>query len=137
MEDALGGSLTAGLFLALLAGVGLLLSLTGVYGVLANAVAQRTSEIGLRLALGAEAKTLVGAMVWQGLKMGLIAVVVGLTAAAVLWRLAESLLFEVVALDGSTFLLVGTLLLVVATLASYLPARAAAKVDPLDALRYD
>ncbi len=137
MKESLAAPLTAGLFLGLLAGAGLLLSLTGVYGVLANAVAQRTSEIGLRIALGADSKTLVGRMVWQGLQMGLAAVVVGLAAAAVLWRLAESLLFEVAAFDGSTFLAVGALLLIVATLASYLPARRAAKVDPLEALRYD
>ena len=137
MEQALEDPLTAGLFLGLLAVAGLLLSLTGVYGVLANAVAQRRPEMGLRLALGAEAKTLVGGMVWQGLRMGLVAVVLGLMAAALLWRLAESLLFEVAAFDGSTFLLVGALLLAVATLASYLPARGAAKVDPLETLRYD
>jgi putative ABC transport system permease protein len=115
--------------------VGLLLASVGVYGVLAFSVSQRTQEMGVRIALGAGARDLLRLVVGHGLLLGGIGIAIGLALAPVLTWFARTLLFRVSAFDPVSFTMVATLLLVVAFLASYLPARRAMRVDPVIALR--
>jgi predicted permease len=123
------------LLLAAFAGLALFLSALGIYGVLAYDVSQRTREIGIRGALGAARAQVVGMIFRQGLRKTAIGLVAGLTGAWLLSRYMTSLLFEVDPTDAVTFVGVSGLLLAVAMLASWLPARRAAKVDPVVALR--
>ncbi len=124
------------LVLLAIAGVmALVLGVVGIYGVIAYAVTQRTREIGIRMALGAQAAGLLQMFVRQGLLLAAIGAVIGLATAAGLTRLMASLLFGVAALDPLTYAGVAVLLIAAAALASYLPARRATRVDPLDALR--
>jgi ABC-type antimicrobial peptide transport system permease subunit len=113
----------------------LVLGVVGIYGVIAYVVSQRTREIGIRTALGAPAAGLLGMFVRQGLWLAGIGGALGLVAAAGLTRLMSSLLFGVTALDPVTYAAVSTLLITAAGLASYLPARRAMAVDPVQALR--
>jgi putative ABC transport system permease protein len=121
--------------LGLFGGLALLLSAAGIYGVMAYGVAQRTNEIGLRLALGAQTRDVMNLILKQGLRLISVGLVLGLTAALALTRLMKSLLFGVNATDTVTFAAVTLLLLVVALLACWIPARRAIKVDPVVALR--
>ncbi|MCU1339214.1 MAG: hypothetical protein JWO19_4795 [Bryobacterales bacterium] len=121
--------------LALAGAMALVLGVVGIYGVIAYAVSQRTREIGIRMALGAEAAELRQMFVRHGLLLAGIGAVIGLAAAAGLTRLMSSLLFGVAALDPFTYAGVAVLLIAAAALASYLPARRATAVDPIDALR--
>jgi len=121
--------------LGIAAAVALLLATVGVYGVISYVVSQRTREIGVRIALGAGSSTVTGMVLRQGLLLAVIGVVLGLAAAYGLTRLMESLLFGVSALDPITYATVAVCLMAVALLASYLPARRAARVDPMQALR--
>jgi putative ABC transport system permease protein len=123
------------LLISVFAGLALLLAAIGIYGVMSYAVAQRTSEIGIRMALGAEREQILGLVLRRGALMATAGVAVGLVAALALARLLTSLLFQTSASDPPTFSLVPLLLLGVAVLACYLPARRATRVDPLVALR--
>jgi predicted permease len=113
------------------------LSMLGLYGVLAFAVGERRREIGIRMALGAEARDVLRLVIAQGLRLALTGVVVGLLAAYGATRLIKSLLYGVSATDALTFIVIALSLLVVALLACWIPARRATKVDPLVALRCD
>jgi putative ABC transport system permease protein len=117
--------------------VALLLAAVGIYGVMAQAVTQRTQEIGIRMALGAQMKDVLALILKNGMKLALIGVVIGLGGAFLLTRLMTKLLFGVTPTDPSTFVVVALILLAVAFLACYLPARRASRVDPLVALRFD
>jgi putative ABC transport system permease protein len=109
----------------------------GLYGVLAQAVSQRTGELGLRMALGAQPAHILRLIIGQGLRLIVSGIVIGLAAALVLTRFLSGLLFGVSATDPLTFVLITLLLALVALLACWLPARRATKVDPLIALRYE
>jgi putative ABC transport system permease protein len=123
------------LLLGIFAAVALLLAMIGVFGVINYSVAQRTHEIGIRIALGAQRQDVFRMIVGQGLILALIGVALGAAGAVALTRLIEGLLYGVSPTDGPTFVIVALLMIVVAALACYLPARRATKVDPLVALR--
>jgi putative ABC transport system permease protein len=119
------------------AGLALLLASVGLYGVLSYTVAQRTAEIGVRVALGAQRSDVVRGVVRTALLLGAVGIVLGLLGALGVTRVLESFLFEVSPTDPATFAGVAALLLVVTVLASYVPARRAASVDPMAALRVE
>jgi len=141
MNDVLSTSVSqqrlSMLLLSAFAGVALLLAMIGIYGVTAYYVTQRTQEIGIRIALGAQMRDVMKLVLASGMALALIGVAVGLAGALALTRLMTSLLFGVRPTDTATFLLVSVCLLATALLACYLPARRATKVDPLKALRYE
>ena len=139
MDDLMGQSTAERRFNTLLvgafAGLALLLAAIGLYGVVSFAVSQRTSEIGLRMALGATNATVGRMIVMQGLKPAAAGTALGLILAALSTRAVRSLLFDVTATDPLTFAAVPPVLLTVAALACYLPARRASRLDPTVALR--
>lgn len=139
IDDAISASLAGPRLMALLLGAlaagALLLSLVGNYGVLAYFVAQRSHEVGVRMALGANRTEVVGMVVRQGMRMAVLGLGVGLVASFAMTRLMAVWLFEISPLDISTFAGTSLLLLAAAGLASYLPARRATRVDPVIALR--
>jgi putative ABC transport system permease protein len=125
------------LLLSLFAGTAVLLAAIGIYGVLMHAVAQRTREIGIRLALGAERSEVVGLVVRQAGALAIGGLVVGLVMALGASRLMRGLLFGIEPTDAVTYLLVAVGLFGIALFASYLPARRASRIDPVKALRYE
>jgi putative ABC transport system permease protein len=141
MEQHLGRSLSPERFsmflFSILGGLALLLSAVGIYGVMAYATAQRTHEIGIRTALGAARGEISRLVVKQGAKLALIGVTIGILAALGLTRLIRGLLYGVSATDPATFAGVAILLMGVAVLACYIPARRARRVDPAVALRHE
>jgi putative ABC transport system permease protein len=141
MEAYLGSSLaerrfTLGL-IALFGGLALLLAGVGIYGVMAYAVTLRTREIGIRMALGAERREVLAMVLRAGARLTAAGLAIGFVSSLAISRLLASLLFEVSATDPATSAAVALVLSMAALVASYLPARRAAQVDPMIALRYE
>ena len=141
MDEILSESVTSQRFsmllLAIFAGLAMVLAAVGIYGVMSYSVAQRRGEIGIRMALGAQKVDVLKLTVGEGLKLVVIGIGVGLIGAFLLTRLMSSLLFGITATDPLTFAAISLVLVAVALIASYVPARRATKVDPLVALRYE
>ncbi len=135
MQETLAKPRLNTLLLSLFAVVGLTLAALGIYGLMSYAVAQRTQEIGIRMALGAKAKDVLAMIVRHGLALTLTGVAVGLVASLVLTQVMSRLLFGVSSRDPLTFVMVPVLLAVVALVSCFLPARRATRVDPIVALR--
>jgi putative ABC transport system permease protein len=139
MEDIVGSTLAARRFLAVVLSVfsfvAVVLASFGIYGVIAHSVRQRTGEIGIRMALGATSGDVLRAVLREGFKLTVIGVVVGLAGALVLTRVVSTFLYDVSPTDPVTFLCTSLLLTGVALLASFIPARRAARIDPMVALR--
>jgi ABC-type antimicrobial peptide transport system permease subunit len=123
------------LMVSIAAALALVLGAVGLYGVLSYRVTQRAREIGVRMALGAEAKTLRWMFVWQGGRVALIGVIVGALTAVGLTTYIQSLLFGIARLDAASFAAVSAVMVVVALIASYIPARRASRMNPVIALR--
>jgi ABC-type antimicrobial peptide transport system permease subunit len=141
MEDLVGRSIAGRRFtmvlLASFAAVALVLAAIGVYGVLAYVVSQRTQEIGVRLAIGATPADVARLFLREGVTLALVGLVCGLVGAVAAARALTTLVFGVTTTDPVTFGVVAAALAVVALVASYVPARRAARVDPMTALRTD
>ena len=139
LEDVVGSTIARPRAISVLVGVfalvALALAAVGVYGVMAYSVRERTQEIGVRMALGATATSVFRLVLGQALRLVVVGVATGLVAAAALTRLLERLLYEVEPLDPWTFAVTALVLLVVATVASYVPARRGMRMAPVDALR--
>lgn len=141
MEQLVSNSISRPRLYAMLLGifavVAAALAAIGMYGVMAYSVARRTREIGIRMALGAQRGAVMYLVVRQGLVLTAVGLVIGLVAATMATRYLEGLLFGLTPLDPTTFLVVSLMFAIVATVASYLPARRATCVSPLVALRYE
>jgi len=123
--------------LSLFAGIALVLAIVGIYGVMSYSVTQRTHEIGIRMAIGAQQRDVFKMILGHGMKLALIGIGIGLIGAYALTRLMQTMLFGVNPTDATTFASIAVLLTVVALLACYLPGRRATKVDPTVSLRYE
>jgi predicted permease len=141
MESIIADSIAARRFAMILLGAFAVLALglagIGIYGVIAYVVGQRTQEIGIRMALGAQRRDVLGLILWQGTRLALLGVAIGMAGAFALTRLMTDLLYGVAATDPVTFALLAAILTVVAMAACYLPARRATRVDPVAALRWE
>ena len=140
LDDVIGESLFGERMMAFLSVcfglLAALLAALGLYGVLAYWVAQRTQEVGIRVALGASPAKIRSLVLWQGMRLTIAGVVLGIVGALALSQLVRSILFGIGAMDPLTFVAVGLLLVMVSLLPCYIPARRATRVDPLIALRY-
>jgi ABC-type antimicrobial peptide transport system permease subunit len=137
LATALAPQRFALVLLAVFAAIALTLALVGIYGVLAYAVSRRTSEIGIRIALGADRGSVVRMVVRQGMTMALIGVGLGILAALGLTRFMQGMLYDVPAQDLATFALVPLVFAAVAVVACWIPAARAARVQPTEALRIE
>ena len=137
IEQAMGSQQAAMTLLGIFAGLALVLAAVGIYGVFAQAVGQQTQEIGLRMALGAQPAQVLWLVLRQGFKVLVMGLASGLVGAIAVTDLMERLLFQVKPIDLATFVSVAVVLSGVALLACYLPARRAARVEPMAALRYE
>ena len=125
------------ILLALFAGIAVVVATIGIYGLLQYSTTQQTRDIGIRMALGARKSDVLRAVLRQGLTLAGIGVIVGLAGASVLTRVLSSLLYDVTPTDLPTLACMSLLLAGIALTASYVPARRAAKIDPMTALRYE
>jgi putative ABC transport system permease protein len=137
IADSVSPRRFSSMLVAIFAGLALLLAAVGIYGVMSYTVGQRTQEIGVRMALGAQMANVRGMILGQTLKLALIGVVIGLAGAFGVARFLASMVFGVGTHDTATFLGVALLLIGVALAASWIPARRAMRVDPIVALRYE
>jgi len=135
LDATLGERRLTMLLLGSFAAVAVILAVVGMYGVIAYSVAQRTQEVGIRRALGAQQGDILQLVLMQGLGLALAGIVMGVGGGLALTRVMKSLLFQVSATDPATFVGIALLFVVVALVASYLPARKAARIDPMNALR--
>jgi putative ABC transport system permease protein len=136
LADSLARRRFTAVLLALFAGFALVLAAIGIYGVMAYLVNQGTREIGIRMALGATQPTVLKLIVKQAMMLALAGVAIGMVAAFAFARLVSGLLYGVKSNDPLTFTLVAVLLGIVALIASYIPARRAARIDPMVCLRF-
>jgi putative ABC transport system permease protein len=137
VSDSVAQSRLNMLLMSLFGALALILAAVGIYGLLSYAVTERTKEIGIRMALGAQVTDVLRLVLKQGMTLALIGEAIGLVGAFALTRLIRGLLFGVAPTDATSFIAVAAVLTSVALLACYLPARRASKVDPLVALRYE
>jgi putative ABC transport system permease protein len=140
-DDVLGKTIATRTFALWLVGgfaaVALLLGVIGIYGVISYSVSQRTKEIGIRMALGAQNTTILRGVLWEGLRFTLFGLVLGSAGALIATRSLQSLLYETKPTDVTTFTVIACVLTVSALLASFVPAQRASSVDPMVALRYE
>jgi ABC-type antimicrobial peptide transport system permease subunit len=127
----------AAIFAGALGGLSLLLAIVGMYGVISYAVSQRTRDIGVRIALGAQHRSIFGMVLWYGLKLVTIGLAIGVALSAGLSQFVAGLLVNTGTLDPLAYASASLVLLAVAALACYIPARRAMRVDPMVALRYE
>jgi putative ABC transport system permease protein len=137
LSESIGRTRFTAVLLAVFAVVALVLASVGIYGVMAYSVEQRTHEIGIRMALGADQGSVVGLIVRRGMLLSTAGIVIGLGGAYALTRFLETLVYQVSTTDLTSFALVTGVLLVVGLVACLIPARRATRVDPMIALRYE
>jgi len=135
--DSVASRRVSMLQLAIFAGVALLLGVIGIYGVVAYSVAQRSKEIGIRMALGAQRSNVLLLVMQQSLISALLGIAIGCAGAHLLTRVIENQLFGITRSDPTTYIGVSIVLVIVVALASYIPARRATKVDPMVALKWE
>jgi putative ABC transport system permease protein len=137
VQDSLGSRRVTFILLGLFSALALVLAGIGIYGVISYSVAQRTQEIGIRMALGACREDVMKMILLQGARIASAGLIIGMLAALGLTRYLEKLLFSVSPADPATFAMVALVLALVALLACYIPARRTLRVDPMTALRYE